>query len=74
MASAHTDTCGFEIGQLEELVGSMGNPMAKPSLPRSIDPQLHDQPEENARLRFAPILARAKILNAEGKRLIACSP
>jgi hypothetical protein len=53
----------------------MGNPMAKPSLPQSIDAQLHHQPtresvrraEENARLRFATILARAKILNAEGK-------
>jgi hypothetical protein len=75
MASAHTDTCSDEIGQLEELVESMGNPMAKPSLPQSIDAQLHYQPtresvrwaEENARLRFAPILARAKILNAEGK-------
>jgi hypothetical protein len=40
MASAHTDTCSDEIGQLEELVESMGNPMAKPSLPQSIDAQL----------------------------------
>jgi len=65
----------MKLGSLEEMVESMGNPMAKPSLPQSIDAQLHYQPtresvrwaEENARLRFAPILARAKILNAEGK-------
>jgi hypothetical protein len=57
------------------LLESMGNPMAKSSLPQSIDAQRHYQPTresvqravENARLRFAAILARAKILNAEGK-------
>jgi len=74
MASAHTDTCSDEIGQLEAYQ-SIGNPIAKPTLPQSIDAQLHHQPtresvrqaEENARLRFATVLARAKILNAEGK-------
>jgi hypothetical protein len=75
MASAHTDTCSDEIAQLEALAESMGNPMAKPSLPQSTHAQLHHQPtpesvrraEEGARLRFATALARAKILNAEGK-------
>ncbi len=38
MASAHTDTCSDEIGQLEELVESMGNPMAKPSYPNRSTP------------------------------------
>jgi hypothetical protein len=73
MASTHTDTCSDEIGQLEAYQ-SIGNPIAKPTLPQSIDAQLHHQPtrgsvrqaEENARLRFATVL-RAKILNAEGK-------
>jgi hypothetical protein len=75
MASARTDTCSDEIGQLEALVESMGNPMAKPRLSQSVGAQLHHQPtpesvrraEEDARLRFAAILARAKILIAEGK-------
>src|SRR5262245_13853372 len=74
MASAHIDTCSDEIGQLEAYQ-SIGNPIAKPTLPQSIDAQLHHQPiresvrqaEETARLRFATVLARAKILNAEGK-------
>jgi hypothetical protein len=76
MASAHTDTCSDGIGRLEALVDqSIGNPLAKPTLPQSIDAQLHHQTtresvrraEENARLRFAAILARAKILDAQGK-------
>jgi len=53
----------------------MESPVAKPALPQSIDAQLHHQPtpdsvrrgEENAQSRFAAILARAKILNADGK-------
>jgi len=53
----------------------MGNPIAKPTLPQSTDAQLYHQPrresvqraEENARLSFAAILERAKILNADGK-------
>jgi hypothetical protein len=76
MTSAHIDTCSNQIAQLEALVNqSMGNPVAKPTVPQSIDAQLHHQPtqdsvrraEENAQLRFALILARAKILNADGK-------
>jgi hypothetical protein len=53
----------------------MGNPIAKPTASQSVDAQLHRQPTprsvrqagENAQLRFAAILARAKILNADGK-------
>jgi hypothetical protein len=76
MASAHTDTCSNQIVQLEELVSHwMGSPAAKPTVPQSIDAQLHHQPtpdsvqraEETANLKFASILARAKILNADGK-------
>jgi hypothetical protein len=76
MASAHTDDCSDEIAQLEALVDrSMGNPVAKPMSPQSIDAQLHRQPtpeslrraEANAQLRLAAVLARAKILSAEGK-------
>jgi hypothetical protein len=76
MASAHTYTCSDEIAQLEELVDqSMGHPIAKPTIPQSVDAQLHHQPtresvrraEEAAQLRFAAMLARAKMLNADGK-------
>jgi hypothetical protein len=76
MASAHTDTCSNQIAQLEALVSqSMGNPVANPTVPQSIDAQLHHQPtrdsvrraEENAKLKFASILARAKTLDADGK-------
>jgi hypothetical protein len=76
MASAHTDTCSNQIAQLEALLSqSTGNPVANPTVPQSIDAQLHHQPtrdsvrraEENAKLRFASILARAKTLDADGK-------
>jgi hypothetical protein len=75
-ASAHTDICGDEIAQLEALLDrSMRKPVARPMLPQSIDSQLHRQPtpesvrraEEHAQSRFAAALARAKILNADGK-------
>jgi hypothetical protein len=74
--SAHTDTCSNQIAQLEASASqSMGNPIAKPTVAQSIDAQLHHQPtrdsvrraEENAKLRFASILARAKTLDADGK-------
>jgi hypothetical protein len=74
MTSSHTDTCSNQIAQLEaSLIQSMGSPVA--TVPQSIDAQLHHQPtadsvrraEENARLKFASILARAKTLNADGK-------
>ena len=76
VTSAHTDTCSDQIAQLEALVDqSMRNLVASPTVPQSIDAQLHHQPtpnsvrraEEDARLRFRSILARAKILNADGK-------
>ena len=76
MTSAQTDPCSNQIAQLEALVNrSMGNPVAKPTGPQSIDAQLHHQPTrdsvrravENANLRFASILAHAKTLNADGK-------
>lgn len=76
IASADTGLCGDAVAQLESLADrSMGNPGAQPTIPQSIGAQLHHQPtpesvrraEENARLQFATILARAKILNAEGK-------
>jgi len=76
VTSAQADTCSNQIAQLEAFVDqSMGNPVAKPTAPQSIDAQLHHQPtpdlvrrgEEDARLRFRLILARAKILNADGK-------
>ena len=75
-ASAHTDNCSDEIAQLEALLDqSMRKPVARPMSPQSIDSQLHHQPtpesvrraEEHAQLRFAVALARAKILNADGK-------
>jgi hypothetical protein len=76
IASAHTETCGEEIAQLQALVDhSMGYTVAKPTTSQSIDAQLHHQPtresvrraDENAHSRFAAILARAKTLNADGK-------
>jgi hypothetical protein len=76
MTLASTDICSNQIAQVEVLVNSsVGNPVAKPTLPQSIDAQLHHQPtqdsvrraDENARLRLAAILARAKTLNADGK-------
>ena len=76
MTSAQADTCSNQIAQLEALVDqSMGNSVAKPTVPQSIDAQLHHQPtrdsvrraEENAQLRLLSILARAKTLNADGK-------
>jgi len=76
VASAHTNTCSDEIAHLEALVEqSMGTSVAKPTLMQSIDAQLHRQPtresvrraEEDAKLKFAAILARAKTLNANGK-------
>jgi hypothetical protein len=76
MASAHGDACSDEIARLEALVDQpMGNPVVKPMSRQSFDAQLHHQPtqdsvrraEENARARFAEILERAKIMNADGK-------
>jgi len=76
IASARADTCSDEIARLEALVDrSMGNAVAEPMRPQSTDAQLHHQPtpesvrraEESAQLRLAAILARAKILNADGK-------
>jgi len=76
MTSAHADTCSNQIARLEAFVDqSMGNPVAKPMVPQSIDAQLHHQPtpdsvrraDDDARLRFRSILARAKILDADGK-------
>src|SRR5262249_13744705 len=76
IASAYTDTCGIQIAQLEALLDqSMGKPAPKPTLPQSIDAQLHHQPtaesvwraEQNAQFRLRSILARARILNANGK-------
>ena len=72
ITSANADTCSDQIAQLEALV-DQGNPVA--TVPQSTDAQLHHQPtrdsvrraEENAKLRFASILARAKTLNAAGK-------
>jgi hypothetical protein len=69
------DTCSNEIAQLEALIQSMKYPIAKPTLPQSIDAKLHHQPtlesvrraEEAAQLRFAVMLAQAKILNAHGR-------
>jgi hypothetical protein len=75
-ASAHINSCADEIAHLEMLVDeSMGNPLTKPTVPQSIDAQLHHQPtqnslrraEENAKSRFASLLARARTLNADGK-------
>src|SRR5215831_4304207 len=74
ITSANADTCSDQIAQLEALADqAMGNPVA--TVPQSTDAQLHHQPtrdsvrraEENAKLRFASILARAKTLNAAGK-------
>ena len=76
MPSAHAGTCGEEIAQLEALIDeSMGKALAKPTISQSVDAQLHHQPtpesvrraDENARLRFATILAHAKALNTDGK-------
>src|SRR5262245_3479348 len=76
MTSAYTETCSNQIAQLEAFGDQrMGNPVAKPTARQSIDPQLHHQPtrdsvrraEQNAKLRFASILARAKTLNTDGK-------
>src|SRR5262249_37089539 len=76
MTLAQTDSCSNQIAQLEALVNqSMGNPVARPTVPQSIDAQLHHQPTrdsvqravEKANLRFASILARAKTLNGDGK-------
>jgi len=76
MASAHADTCGDEIAQLEAWADQLsGQPVPTAHLPQSIDAQLHHQPttesvrraEENAQLRIAPILAVAKMLNTAGK-------
>src|SRR5262245_58234278 len=76
IASAREDTCSDEIARLEALVDrSLGNPAAKPMRAQSTDAQLNHQPtpetvrraEESAQLRLAAILARAKILNADGK-------
>jgi hypothetical protein len=75
-ASAHTETCGEEIARVEALLDqSMGDPSAKPTIAQSVDAQLHHQPtresvrraDENAHSMFAAILARAKMLNANGK-------
>ena len=76
MTSAHTDSCSNQIAQLETLANqSIGNPVTKPTVPQSIDAQLHHQPtpdtvrraEEIAKCRFASLLARAKDLNAAGQ-------
>src|SRR5262249_17979390 len=76
MALALANTCSEEIAQLEALIDeSMGKALAKPTTSQSVDAQLHHQPtpesvrraDENARLRFATILAHAKALNADGK-------
>jgi hypothetical protein len=73
---AQGDTCSDQIAQLEALASqSMGNAVAKPTVPQSVDAQLHHQPtpgsvrqaEENAKWRFASILARARTLNADGR-------
>jgi hypothetical protein len=70
-----TDICSDEIAQLEALIQSMTHRTAKPTLPQTIDAQLHHQPtlesvrraDETAQLRFAVALARAKILDARGR-------
>jgi hypothetical protein len=76
IASAHAGVCGGAIAQLEALVDpSTENRVSTLTVPQSIGAQLHHQPtpesvrraEENAQLRFAAILARAKILDVEGK-------
>src|SRR5262245_11604746 len=75
-APAHTDTCSDQIAQLEALLSQwMGNPVAKLTVPQTVDAQLHHQPtpdsvrraEKNATLVFASILARAKTLNEDGR-------
>jgi hypothetical protein len=53
----------------------MGNPIAKPTTAHSVDAQPHHQPtprsvrtaEETAQSMFAAILARAKMLAADGR-------
>jgi hypothetical protein len=76
IASAHPGPCSDTIAQLEALVEkSMGNRAIRPALQQSLGAQLHHQPTREsvrraeivARSQLAAILARAKILDAEGK-------
>lgn len=76
MAWARTDECSGQIAQLEALLDQpMSKPTPKPMSPQSVDAQLHRQPtpetlrraEQSAQSRLAAVLARAKILQAEGK-------
>jgi hypothetical protein len=76
IASARTGPCSDTIAQVEALVDpSTGNRVARLTAPQSIGAQLSHQPtpesvrraEEDAHLRFASILAHARILDAEGK-------
>jgi hypothetical protein len=77
LASAHAGPCTEAIAQFEKAVReSKSNPDAGPGGPQSIAAQLEHQPtaesmklaERKAQKGFQAVLARAKMLDAEGKR------
>jgi hypothetical protein len=81
LTSAHAGPCTAKIKQFERAVrDSKPGPGVGPSLPQSIGAQLSYQPtpdsveeaERRAQAGFEAVLARAKKLDAEGKRA-ACT-
>lgn len=81
LTSAHAGPCTAKIKQFESAVrNSKPGPGVGPSLPQSIGAQLSYQPtpesvktaEQRAQAGFEAVLARAKKLDAEGKRA-ACT-
>jgi len=81
LASAHAGPCTAKIKQFERAVrNSKPGPGTGPGLPQSIGAQLSHQPtpesvkqaERRAQAGFEAVLARAKKLDAQGKRA-ACT-
>ena len=81
LTSAHSGPCTAKIRQFERAArNSKSGPGVGPSLPQSIGAQLSYQPtpdsvmeaERRAQAGFEAVLARAKKLDAEGKRA-ACT-
>jgi hypothetical protein len=77
VAPVHATPCGEEIARFEKAVrASQGNPDAGPAARQSVGAQLGRQPTpesversgEKAKAAFDAAMARAKRLDAEGKR------